>query len=132
MLVSVFFNQLLFFVCQFNLVIEEMLSVGQILNCPLILLSLVVLLQGFCLSNLIFSLLHNVLLLSFGEALKVVWDKSMRSQLRSGGSLILSHDVTHISSINFFLIHFFLILPPLSLSISFLLGKHLIILLHLL
>lgn len=50
--------------------------------------------------------------------------------MRFGGGEVLLHDITHVSSLNFRGILSLLVLEPFGLSVSLLLGKHLIVLLH--
>jgi len=120
-LVSMLLSEFLFLFCEFDLVVKELLGVCKILNGPLVFLWVLVFVQLLGDSNLFFSLGHDVFLLSFSESLEVIWNKSMRGKLRSGGFFVFSHDIAHVSSVNFVLVHFFLVLFPVRFSISLLL-----------
>lgn len=58
-----------------------MLGIGQILDSPLVLFRVFVFLCELGINNLLLSLSHDLVLLSLGEALEVIWHESMRSQL---------------------------------------------------
>ena len=61
------------------------------------------------------------------QTLEVIGHITVSGELRGRRHWILGHEVAHISSCNFLLVHVFLIVGPGLLSISLLLSKHLII-----
>ena len=131
MLISMLLHELLFLFSQFNFVVKEMLSIRKILDSPLVLFTVFIFLKLLGDFNLLFSWRHDVFLLSLSKTFKMIRNESMRSKLRSSGCFVLSHDITHVSSIDFMLVHFLLILSPVGLSISLLLSLHFVIFLHL-
>ena len=84
----------------------------------------------FCIYDLLVSLSNNIFDLFFSETLEVVWHESVRGQLRFSGGEVLLHDITHVGSLNFRSVLGLLVVEPFGLSVSLLLGKHLIVLLH--
>ena len=96
---------LFLFIFQLDFIIEELLSVGQVLHSPLVLLGLLIFPCKLGINDLLLSFGHDLVLLSLGQSLKVIWHKSMRSLLRLGGSLVLSHNIGHVSSMDLSLIH---------------------------
>ena len=107
-----------------------MLGVRQILDCPLIFLRVLIFLGKFGINNLLLSLGHDVILLSLGKPLEVIWHESVWSQLRLCSCLILGHDIRHIGSENLGLIRLLLIISPLVLSVFFILSQLPVIISH--
>ena len=66
------------------------------------------------------------------QSLEVVWNISVLGKLGGSGHWVLGHEITHIGSCNFLLVHVLLLISPGLFSISFLLGKHLVVGLHIL
>jgi hypothetical protein len=126
MLVSMLSHHLLLFLLEFQLVVEEMLVVSQVLNCPCIFLGILVLSLSLVLLNLSGSLSFNLIYLFWSEILEVIRYISMWSQLWHGGSSIFSHDITHISSSNFMMVLVLLIVSPVLLSLSFFISLYLL------
>jgi len=122
MLIPMLFHKFLLFFSQFNLIVKEMLGVCKILDGPLVFFTVIIFLKLLCDFNLLFSWRHDVFLLSLGESFKVVRNESMWSKLRGSGCFVLCHDITHVSSIDFVLVHFLLVLSPVGLPIFLLLS----------
>jgi len=107
-----------------------MLSIRQVLHCPLVLLGLLIFPCKLGIDNLLLSFCHDLVLLSFGQPLEVIWDEPMRSQLRLSGCLVLSHDIRHVSPMDLSLVHRLLIMFPCLVSLPLLLSQSFVELLH--
>ena len=117
---------------QVKFVVEVMLSVRKVLDCPLVFFSIFVLFGQFVILYLLSSLSIDIVDLVRSESLEVIWDESMRGQLRFGCLEVFSHDVAHVSSGNLKSVLLLLVIFPGILSVLFLLGESLVIFLHLL
>ena len=62
----------------------------------------------------------------------MVWHVSVLGELRGSGHGVLRHEITHVCSGDFLLVHVFLTVSPSLLSILLLLSEHMIIGLHVL
>ena len=131
-LVTVGCHHLLLSLLQLKFVVEIMLSVRKVLDCPLVFFSIFILFSQFVILYLLSSCSVDILDLVRSEALEVVWHESVRSKLRFGCLEVFSHDVAHVSSGNLELVRRLLVFSPSFFSIFFLLGESLVILLHLL
>lgn len=125
-LIAVSSHHRLIFLVKFNLVVQEMLGVSEVLNGPLVFLGLHILLVNLGIDDLASLGGLDIINLVWSQPLEVVWHKSMWSQLRLGCVEILSHDIAHVCPLNLKSILILLILFPCVFPISLLLG-HLLI-----
>lgn len=119
-------------ISKIDFVVEEVLSIGQVLDGPVMILSLLILVNLLVILDLLgasgIDLIYGVRL----QTLEVIRHITVLRELRGRRHWILGHEVAHISSCNFLLVHILLIVGPGLLSIFLLLSKHLIICLHIL
>jgi hypothetical protein len=115
------------FIFKVDFIIQVMLGISQILDGPIVFLGVRIFLGKFGVNDLLLSLSHDILLLSFSKTLEVIWHKSMWSKLRLCGLLILGHDIRHIGSENLRLIGLLLIHLPHLLSLLFISSQLLVI-----
>jgi hypothetical protein len=73
---------------------------------------------------------NNIFDLFFSKSLEVVWHESVWGKLGFSCCEILLHNITHIGPFDFRSILSLLVSEPLGLSVSLLLGKHLVVILH--
>ena len=119
-------------VLEYDLIVKEFLSVGQVLHCPGLVLSLLLLVESLLLHHLSMSLDVDHFGMLWFEALEVVRHVSMGSQLRNSGTRVLGHDVGHVGSADLELVLRLLLISP-GLFPGFLLGRQsLVVLLQLL
>ena len=120
------------FIGQIDLVVQEVLGVRKVLHCPGLLLSLLILGNVLIIFDLLSAgRIYLINVIRF-ESLEVVGYVAMLSELGGGGHWVLSHEIGHVSSCDFFLIHVLLVVGPGLLSIFLLLCEHLIVRLHIL
>ena len=130
-LVSVGTSHLVLLGLKVDLIIQEVLIIGQILNRPLILFRVLVFNFSFFGFYLHVPFVIDAFDLAWSESLEVIGHISVRSELRGSSCEVFSHDVTHIGSGDFMLVFDFLFDFPLVFSFLLLLGQALVVSLHL-
>jgi len=114
------------FILEIDFVIELVLGVGQVLDGPGVLLGGVVSSIFVSLDDLLVSLaLYHVDLVG-SQTLEVVWHVSVWCKLRGSSLSGLSHELTHVSSGDLKLVLVFLVVFPVLLVVSLLLGLSLL------
>jgi hypothetical protein len=115
-------HHLLTFISQIHFVVQEMLIICEVLDCPLILFRVLVFNSFLVVVYLASSLIVNPINLSRSESFKVIRNIPMWRKLRSSRFEVFGHDVGHVCSGDLTLILLFLIVSPRVISIFLLLG----------
>ena len=114
------------FILEIDFVIELVLGVGKVLHGPGVLFGGIVSSGVLSIGDLLFSLaLYHVDLIG-SQSLEMVWHISMWSQLRGSSLSGLSHELTHVGSGDLKLVLVLLVVVPVFLVVSLLIGQSLL------
>lgn len=112
---------------ELQFIIEEVLGVCYVLHGPVVVFRVLILVDCLIILDLLCAGGIDFINLGWLESLEVIRNVTVLAELRSCGHWVFSHEISHISSCNFVLIHIFLVIFPLLFSLFLLLCKHLVI-----
>jgi len=115
-------RHLLLLLLEFKFIVQEVLSICQVLDRPLVFLLLILLPLIRILVHLRSSSGHYLFFLLWTQALEVVRNESVRSELALSCLRVLSHDIAHVCAEDFTLVLLFLVVPPFFLPEALLLS----------